>query len=91
MNSQSAGTNIDVVELNSFIRGYHSCMDIWNPQVGETLILKREPENPIDVHAVAVLKEREVVGHMPYTLAATAELLLRRDVNKGFTVVTDAK
>ena len=66
-------------------------MDIWNPQVGETLILKREHENPIDVHAVAVIKEREVVGHMPYTLAATAELFLRRDVNKGFAVVTGLK
>ena len=32
----------------------------------EVLILKREPANSTDVHAVAVLREGQGVGHAPY-------------------------
>ena len=50
----------------------------------EVLIL---PDNSRDVHAVAVLREGQVGGHIPYNLAPTVELFLRRDVksiNEGF-------
>ena len=55
------------------------------------VILKKEPDNPQDTHAVAVLKEGQVVGHIPYNLAPTIEMFLRRDANKGFAVVTGAR
>ena len=46
-------------------------MEDWDPQLGQCLLLRREPGNPFDEHAVAVLKEREIVGHVPYNLAPT--------------------
>ena len=37
---------MEVMEFDSYIRGYHAYQDIWNPVVGESLLLKREPDNP---------------------------------------------
>ena len=65
-----ASTSLDSVEFNSFIRGYHAYKHIWEPYVGETLLLKREPTNVVDRSAVAVLKETEVVGHVPYNISS---------------------
>ena len=91
MSSQPVGRNLDVVELNSFIRGYHDYKDIWQANLGDMLFLRREPDNPMDVHAVAVLKDGQVVGHIPYNLAPIVEMFLRRDCNKGFAEVTGAR
>ena len=63
----------------------------WDPKLGQCLLLRvllREPGNPCDEHAVAVLKEREIVGHVPYNLAPTFSMFLRRKINKGFVEVT---
>ena len=35
----------------------------------QVLILKREPNNDKDKHAVAVLNDDVIVGHVPYNLA----------------------
>ena len=91
MSSQPVGTDLDVVEMNSFIRGYHDYMDVWTATPGDMLILKREPDNTKDSHAVAVLRDEQIVGHIPYNLAPTIEMFLRRDVNKGFAEVTGTK
>ena len=41
-------------------------MDIWSPEVGDQLILRRDPENVLDVNAVSVLTEMDhVVSHLP--------------------------
>ena len=48
-------------------------------------------DNSRDVHAVAVLREGQVVDHIPYNLAPTVELFLRREVNKGFVEVNGAR
>ena len=53
--------------------------------------IEREPDNSRDVHAVAVLREGKVVSHIPYNLAPTVELFLRREVNKGFVAVNGAR
>ncbi len=50
--------------------------------MGEVLLLKREPDNVRDNCAVAVLKEGQVVGHIPYNISATAYY------NKAFVEVT---
>ena len=76
------------VEFNSFIRGYHAFKHIWELHVGETLLSKREPTNLKDCSAVAVMKETEVVGHVPYNISSTLSMFLRRDSNKGFAKVT---
>ena len=65
-------------------------MEDWDTQLGQCLLLKREPGNPCNEHAVAVLNEREIVGHVPYNLAPTF-LFLRKKINKGLGEVTGGK
>ena len=43
--SQPANLDLAVAEFNSFIRGYHIYRHIWDPAVGELLILEREPNS----------------------------------------------
>ena len=38
---------------------------IWTPHLGEELVLATENGNLFDRHAVAVIKDGEVVGHGP--------------------------
>ena len=42
--------------------------------------MKYEPDNSEDSHAVAVLNEDVIVGHVPYNLAPVVEMFLRREV-----------
>ena len=39
--------------------------DLWNPSIGEKLVAKREFNNPMDKHAVKVVKGYEPVDHLP--------------------------
>ena len=92
MASQIAATGeLHVVEFQSYVRGYHAYVDSWTPIAGEALVLKREPTNSHDVHAVAVYYDNHVVGHIPYNIAPKVSAFLRRDVNKGFAEVTEDK
>ena len=83
--------NLQVFEIDSYVRGYHVYMDVWSPVIGETLLVKREPSNVKDQHAVAIVKEDAVVGHVPYNIAPRFSQFLRRDVNKAFAEVTGEK
>ena len=65
-------------------------MDVWTPVQDEMLILRREPTNISDRNA-AVLKENQVVGHVPFNLAPSISLFLRRDINKAFAKVAGEK
>ena len=42
MASQIVHSDLDVLEISSFIRGYHAYMDIWSPVQDEVLLVKRE-------------------------------------------------
>ena len=57
-------------------------MDIWTPVEDEMLRLIHEPTNSVDGNAVAVMKEGQVVGHVPFNLSPIISLFLRRDVTK---------
>jgi len=37
-------------------------------------VLEREPDNPDDVHAVAIKRAGRIVGHVPFNLAPTVDL-----------------
>ena len=63
----------------------------WNPALGQELILKPEPSNYKHKHAVAVLKDDVIVGHVLYNLAPRLSQFLRREVNKAFAEVTEEK
>ncbi len=84
-------TELQVLEIDSYIRGYHAYTDVWVPMVGESLLVKPEPANAKDKKAVAILKETTIVGHVPQNLAPRLFQFLRRDVNKAFAVIRGDK
>ena len=47
-----------------------------------------EPDNIMDKSAVAVMKETDIVGHVPYNISSMLSHFLRRECNKGFVQVT---
>ena len=55
--------------MESVVRGHHIYKASWDPYVGEVLVLEREVANVHDVHAVAIMKEDGVVGHVPKELS----------------------
>ena len=59
------------LNISSWIRGFHVYKDWWTPKCGEILDLRPEPENAKDKNAVAVLKDKRVIGHIPYHFANT--------------------
>ena len=77
-----------VFEFDSYIRGYHAYMDRWEYEVGEVLPLRREPDNEVDVNSVAIMKDEEIVRHVPFNLTRLISQFLQRDVNVGFVEVT---
>lgn len=87
MSQVVTATGLQVLEINSYIRGYHAYMDIWQPTIGEILLAKPEPTNVKDSKAVAVFREEVIVGHVPFNLASRLFEFLRRDVNKAFVEV----
>ena len=86
MASQMAADSMPY-KIGSFGRGLHAYD--WEPAVGETLQLKREPDNHWDKYAVAVVKaDGAIVGHLPYNLAPIVSPFLARDFNKGTAEIT---
>ena len=75
--------SVEMLSTESFIRGYHAYMDIWTPVEDEMLRLYS--------NSVAVMKEGQIVGHVPFNLSTIISLFLRRDVNKAFARVTGGK
>ena len=71
----STVAELQVLEISSFIRGYHAYMDIWTPTQGQVLLVKREPTNSEDSNAVGVFQEDVIVGHVPYNLAPSLSQL----------------
>ena len=53
--------------------------------------ISQNSTNTKDSNAVAVYKEEEIVGHVPYNLAPSLSHSLRRDVNKAFAKVVGEK
>ena len=58
-------------EIQSYVWGYHSYMDVWEPQVGKVSALEKESHNMVDQLAVAVVRSDRIVGHLPFNLAPT--------------------
>ena len=55
--------------FNSYTRGYHAYMNIWNPVDGEILVCMRETNNSHDTYAVSIMRNSYVVGHAPSSLS----------------------
>ena len=54
-------------ELNfkSFVMGFHECRKIWKPKSNEILEVKMEPTNKMDKCAVAMIKNKKIIGQLP--------------------------
>ena len=68
-------------QCNSFVRGCHVCMNIWEPLVGECLKSRKEPTNEMDKTAAAVIStssssEEVVVGQVPKIMSKIVFMFL---------------
>lgn len=59
------------------VRGYHVYQDIWDAIVHEELACARELDNLRDPFAVAVVKSRQTVGHVPKKISSVCSLFLQ--------------
>ena len=60
------------------VRGYYAYTEVWTPTAGEAK----------DQFAVAVIKDEEIVGDVPFNLSSTVSQFLRRPHNIAFAEVT---
>jgi len=51
--------------FDSAVRGYHVYKVVWKPAIGDTLQADQELDNEVDKFAVKVVKNNEIVGHLP--------------------------
>ena len=94
--AEKESTSETVLQVNSFMRGYHEYQEIWTPEIGDEYELKREPLNAVDNNAVAIVRKRvhenefngeTVLGHVPKLMALWLTKFLKRPTNKGRAVV----
>ena len=69
--------------VSSVVRGYHKYKDVWSALVDGTEIpCEREPGNPRDTSAVAVIERSPsgelTVGHVPRLISAICSIFIRR-------------
>ena len=74
--------------FNSYARGYHAYMKIWNPVDGEVLVCTRETDNPHDNYAVSIIRNSYVVGHVPLDLSKTFSNFLFLPASTMLWIVT---
>ena len=63
-------------EFSLFVRGHHVYCNVWMPVIGEELTLKREPDNSVSKHAVAVTRDGQIVGHISEKIRDTESSLV---------------
>ena len=74
--------------FNSYARGYHAYMKIWNPVDGAVLVCTRETDNPHDNYIVSIIRNSYVVGHVPLGLSKTLSNFLSLSVSTMLCIVT---
>ena len=66
------------------MRGHHAYNNIFEPVIGTTLTLQREPKNAKDLHAVAIVEDTgRIVGHIPLALSRIVSSFLKRANHKA--------
>ena len=63
--------------IESVIRGYHIYKEVWEASLGEMMTCAIELGNAFDLFAVLVVRDREIIGHVPRKISAACSLLLR--------------
>ena len=62
--------------VEAMVHGYHVYQDSWEAAIGERLPCKREPGNRKDPFAVAVVRSRDTVGHVPKKISSVCSMFL---------------
>ena len=70
----------------SAVCGYRVYQDLWKPSIGEKLVAKRV-NNPMDKHAVKVVKGDETVGHLSRKFSQITQYFLASSGEIGFEVI----
>ena len=78
---------MEMFAFASAVRGYRVYQDLWKPSIGEKLVAKREFNNPMDKHAVKVVKGDETVGHLSRKFSQITQYFLARSGEIGFEVI----
>ena len=52
-------------KIDSVVHGHHAYKSVWSLVIGEQLILEKEPANPYNKFAVALIGASQIVGHIP--------------------------
>ena len=73
----SQGSRESSYKKRSVVRGHHIYKRVWTPVVGEELSLKTEDGNLHDKHAVAVIKDRQIVDHVPRSISKVSWFFLK--------------
>ena len=75
---------VESKEYYSWMWGHHAYKDIFEPVIGTTLTLQREPENAKDPHAVAIVEDTgRIVGHIALALSGIVSSFLKRANRKA--------
>ena len=77
--------------FNSYVRGYHAYMKIWNPVDGAVSVCMRETDNPRDNYALSIIRNSYVVGHVSLGLSKTFSNFLSLPVSTILCIVTEKR
>ena len=70
---------MDSATIESCVRGHHIYKANWSPFKGEKLVCCQEKNNSHDPYAVAVMKGKVIVGHVPRKISAACSLFLDKE------------
>ena len=65
-------------EVEAMVCSYHVYKEIWDASIDKKLLCAREPGNPCDAFAVAVVKSDQAIGHVPLKISSVYFLFLRQ-------------
>ena len=51
-------------QIDMYVEGHHVYKDIWTPEIGVSLDVQIELNNPLDKYSVCIRKSGKVVGHL---------------------------
>jgi len=69
---------METCERASCVHGFHVYYTTWHVVNGEELMCEHEPSNGRDRYAVAVIKDDEIIGHLPRKILRICSLFLLR-------------
>ena len=76
--------------VNSMVRGYHVYQEVWEVLIGEVLSCVREAGNRHDPYAIAVKKDKLVIGHLPCKISCICSIFILRR-GKIYCTATDSR